>query len=188
MQRCIMNWLPAVNHGSNRRPEAAVYRTKFFGTRTVLIAAFGLFVSVIAAAAQTRLSQPVRTETSGLIIDTGSVCFAFNVEIASTPAQQQRGLQGRHRMAADSGMLFPVDPPAPMSMWMANTPIPLDIIFIGTKGDIAGIFEQAVPLSRKPISSPTPVRGVLEVRGGTVTRLGIKTGDRVIHPALGLDH
>ena len=188
MQPCIMNWLPPVNHGSNRRPEAAVYWAKHFGTPTVLIAAFGLLVSVIPATAQTGRSQPVRTETSGLIIDTGSVCFAFNVEVASTPAQQQRGLQGRHMMSADSGMLFTVDPPAPMSMWMANTPIPLDIIFIGTKGAIAGIFEQAVPLSRNPISSPTPVSGVLEVRGGTVTRLGIKAGDHVIHPALDLDH
>jgi uncharacterized membrane protein (UPF0127 family) len=149
--------------------------------RIVFTAAISLFLSTAGGSGT---SRPVDLSTSELIVDNGTERFVFKVEVARTPAQKRQGLQGRRVMAADSGMLFPVVPPSRRYMWMDETYIPLDIIFIDGQGTIAEIFEQAEPLSRKQISSKSPVSAVLEITGGTSTRLGIKPGDRVTHPAL----
>jgi len=87
----------------------------------------------------------------------------------------------RRKMAADAGMLFVYPSDAPVSMWMKNTFIPLDMFFIGSDGRITHIAERTVPQSTELIGSYGPVRGVLELNGGTASRLGIKPGDRVIH-------
>ena len=109
----------------------------------------------------------------------------FNVEIARSPAQRRQGLMFREKMAADAGMLFDYQNPQPISMWMKNTYIPLDMIFIDQSGIITRIAERAVPLSLQPISSGGPVRAVLEVNGGIADRHGIKVGDEVRHKIFG---
>ena len=109
----------------------------------------------------------------------------FNVEIARSPAQRRQGLMFRERMAADAGMLFDYQQAQPISMWMKNTYIPLDMIFIDQDGIISHISERAVPLSLQPISSNGPVRAVLEVNGGIVDRFNIKVGDEVRHKIFG---
>ena len=105
----------------------------------------------------------------------------FRVEIVATHGDRAQGLQGRKRLESDAGMLFAYAAPEPVVMWMKNTFIPLDMIFIGADGRIVNISRQTEPQSLAFIESAGPVKGVLEVQAGTAARLGIKKGDRVLH-------
>jgi uncharacterized membrane protein (UPF0127 family) len=106
----------------------------------------------------------------------------FQVELARNDADRAQGLMFRRNLAADRGMLFDFGRVQPISMWMQNTYIPLDMVFIRADGTIARIAENAEPLSTRPIPSGEPVLAVLEVIGGTASRLGLRAGDRVEHP------
>lgn len=106
----------------------------------------------------------------------------FTVEIADTPSKQAQGLMDRHEMATDHGMLFYFPYTQPLSFWMKNTYIPLDMIFIDEKGKIVSIAENTEPLSRMPIPSKGLARATLEINGGESQKRGIKPGDRVEHP------
>jgi hypothetical protein len=106
----------------------------------------------------------------------------FVVEIARTPAERSRGLMHRDRLEADEGMLFVYEAEQPVTMWMRDTRIPLDMLFIGAEGTIVKIRERAVPYSEEVINSEKPVVAVLEVNGGTASRYGIRPGDRVMLP------
>jgi len=103
----------------------------------------------------------------------------FEVEIADTPAQQERGLMFRRRLSARRGMLFDFHTPQSVSFWMKNTLIPLDIIFIDAGGRIVSIAAEARPMSEDLIPSGGPVLGVLELRGGRASEIGARIGDRV---------
>src|SRR5262249_61702962 len=103
-------------------------------------------------------------------------------EEARTPAQMAPGLMFRRNMAADAGMLFEYPRPQLATFWMKNTLIPLDMLFVAADGKIATIHQRAVPMSTAAISSEVPVLAVLELNGGTVERLGLKPGDRILHP------
>jgi uncharacterized protein len=118
-----------------------------------------------------------------LTIDTAQGPQRFSIELALSPAQQEQGLMFRRELAADAGMLFDLHEERIATFWMKNTLIPLDMLFIAGDGHIADIHERAVPLSEATISSSVPVRAVLELNGGTVTRLRIKTGD-VVHASI----
>ena len=109
----------------------------------------------------------------------------FTVEVATSADQLAQGLMYRNKMAADAGMLFDFGTARSISMWMKNTLIPLDMVFIAADGRIAGIAERTVPHSTATIASPGPVKAVLELNGGTASRLKLKAGDRVIHPIFG---
>jgi uncharacterized membrane protein (UPF0127 family) len=137
----------------------------------------GMLALPLAARAQSLQSFP----RSELEVVTEGGRHEFTVELATTPAQMAQGLMYRRALAPDAGMLFDYGTTQPVSFWMRNTYIPLDMIFISDTGRVAAIHERAVPLSEQPIPSPVPVRAVLEVNGGTAARLGIKPGDRVIH-------
>ncbi|MBF0353952.1 MAG: DUF192 domain-containing protein [Alphaproteobacteria bacterium] len=104
----------------------------------------------------------------------------FKVEIAATPEKQAKGLMFRRDLALDGGMLFDFFGAEPVAMWMKNTFLPLDMFFITTDGLIVKIAERTVPGSLAAISANVPVRFVLEVNGGTASRLGLKEGDRVV--------
>jgi uncharacterized protein len=117
-----------------------------------------------------------------LTIVSGNGRHAFQVEVARNDADRAQGLMFRRNMAPDRGMLFDFGRVQPISMWMQNTYIPLDMIFIRADGTVARIAENAEPLSTRTIPSGEPVLAVLEVNGGTAARLGIKAGDRVEHP------
>ena len=103
----------------------------------------------------------------------------FIVEVASTPEQQAYGLMNRQTLAPDRGMIFPYEPPQPVSFWMKDTLIPLDIIFIAPGGRIGSIAENTVPLSLEPVVSTEPTEAVLELAGGRAAELGLAAGDRV---------
>jgi uncharacterized membrane protein (UPF0127 family) len=102
----------------------------------------------------------------------------FQVELAVTPGQRQQGLMQRKDMAADRGMLFDFGASRQVHMWMKNTYLPLDMLFIRTDGTIATIRSDTVPLSEEVIDSKEPVRFVLELNAGTSKKLGIRAGDR----------
>ncbi|MBI2534358.1 MAG: DUF192 domain-containing protein [Deltaproteobacteria bacterium] len=103
----------------------------------------------------------------------------FQVEVADTPAKRELGLQYRRELAADRGMIFLFPAPSLQSFWMKNTPLPLDMIFIGSDRKIAGIVERTVPFSLEPRSAGAPSQFVLEINGGLSKRLGIRAGDSV---------
>ncbi|MGE4219596.1 MAG: DUF192 domain-containing protein [Alphaproteobacteria bacterium] len=121
-------------------------------------------------------------ERSSLAIESAKGRHAFSVEVARSVRQQAQGLMYRRDMAADHGMLFDYNPPRRVAMWMKNTFIPLDMLFIGADGRIVSIAQRTLPQSLDLIDFAGPVRGVLELNAGTVARLGIATGDRVVHP------
>lgn len=117
-----------------------------------------------------------------LIVRTKTGDVTFSIEIANTAQSRTNGLMHRRALAPDAGMLFDFLKTAPVSMWMKNTLIPLDMLFIRPDGVIANIAERTVPGSLTPIDSRGPVQGVLEINGGASARLGIKPGDKIIHP------
>lgn len=107
----------------------------------------------------------------------------FNVWIADTPERQQQGLMFVRDLPAEEGMLFVHRQPRVAGMWMKNTYIPLDMLFIDARGQVIDIFERTVPHSLATVGSSRPVKAVLELRGGEVRRRGLRVGDRVDHPA-----
>lgn len=123
-------------------------------------------------------------ETGKLAITSAGKRNTFTIELAMTDRQQQQGLMFRRTLAPDAGMLFDYRTPTRITMWMKNTFIPLDMIFIGSDGKVVDIAERAVPQSETIIPSKVAARAVLEVNGGTAQRLGIKIGDLVESDAL----
>ena len=130
-------------------------------------------------------SQTIQTDTgrseSELFILSTNGKHKFKVEIAKTPREQKIGLMYRTKLDQNAGMLFDYGVLTKIQMWMKNTFIPLDMIFINNQGIIESFHERAVPKSLKIISSKGRVRAVLEVNAGTISRLKIKVGDRVYH-------
>jgi uncharacterized protein len=142
-----------------------------------LWAALSLVFIVVSAGA------PAGAEgLEALEIATSTGLHAFQVEVAKDDAARERGLMDRRYMAPDHGMLFEFDRDAPVSFWMKNTYIPLDMIFIAPSGVVTHIAANAEPLSERVIPSGGPCVAVLEVNGGTAAAIGLKVGDKVRHP------
>ena len=107
---------------------------------------------------------------------------AFTVELATNDDERSRGLMFRKELPEGRGMLFDFSPEQPVSFWMHNTFISLDMIFIRADGRILRIAENTEPMSDRLVPSGGPVRAVLEVIAGTARKLGIAPGDRVESP------
>lgn len=114
-----------------------------------------------------------------LKVISGKRTHAFRVEIAGSRAEQARGLMFRTELGPDEGMIFPRIPPDIASFWMKNTPLPLDIIFVGTDGAILNIAANTTPYSLDSVSSVGMTSLVFEIAGGRAKELGIKPGDMV---------
>jgi hypothetical protein len=140
-------------------------------------AIFGLLIAASVSA--------TAAEVQPLEIVTKSGVHVFSVEIAKTEEERATGLMYRKELAEGRGMLFDFSPEQQVSMWMKNTFIPLDMIFIRSDGRILRIAENTVPQSEKIIPSGGLAKGVLEVIGGTAKKYGIQPGDRVAHPLFG---
>jgi len=123
-------------------------------------------------------------ETGTLEIATKSGVRMFSVELAVSNEEREKGLMYRKQVPDGYGMLFDFKQEQPVSMWMKNTYVSLDMIFIRDDGRIARIAENTEVLSERIIPSGAPVRAVLEVVAGTAKKLGIATGDRVASPLL----
>jgi hypothetical protein len=119
-------------------------------------------------------------DTLEIVSKTG--VHVFTVELAVTDEQRAHGLMERRSLPEGQGMLFKFEPDQNILMWMHNTYISLDMIFIRGDGRILRIAENTTPLSDRTISSGGPARGVLEVIAGTARKLGLAPGDRVAHP------
>ena len=139
----------------------------------LLLAAFAATGSIFAAELETVVID--KSEGDDL---------SFEVEMARTPDERSLGLMFRDALDPMSGMLFIYPGPQEVNMWMHSTRIPLDMFFIGADGTIVKIKERAVPYSNEVISSGAPVVAVLELNGGTASRLGIQPGDRVQLPEI----
>ena len=158
-------------------------------TGMILIAAFGLGLSACSPQSAAETQAPVQAEAtthpvSGLevipLTVTGvSGTHNFMVEVAATSADQNRGLMFRTELGPDEGMIFPRPGNEGASFWMKNTPLPLDIIFIGPDGLISNIEANTVPYSTDSVSSVGVVSGVFEIAGGRAAELGIVAGDKV---------
>jgi uncharacterized protein len=149
--------------------------------RAVLLLAVFL-ATALPGAAEPQLQQ---FATSNLTIVSAGGPHRFTVELAETPRQMEQGLMFRRSLAPDAGMLFDFKQPTMAAMWMRNTLIPLDMLFVDQHGRIVNIAQRAVPESDQTIAAAEPVRAVIELNGGTAERLGIKPGDRVLYPIFG---
>jgi uncharacterized membrane protein (UPF0127 family) len=118
------------------------------------------------------------------IADGKKVKHTFDVWLADTPARQAQGLMFVRSLPPARGMLFVHPAPRPISMWMKNTYIPLDMVFIDGRGRIQQIVAHTKPHSLDLVRSTDPALAILELAGGEAERLGLKPGQRVIHPAL----
>lgn len=116
------------------------------------------------------------------IVTQGGQRQNFQVEVARNDADRAQGLMYRRSMAPDRGMLFDFGRVEPVSMWMQNTYLSLDMLFVRPDGTIARIAANTEPLSTRTIPSGEPVLAVLELNAGTAAKLGIKPGDRIEHP------
>ena len=116
-----------------------------------------------------------------LVIETAKGKFEFEVEIADTPERRSQGLMFREVMSPDRGMLFDFGETRPVAMWMANTLISLDMIFIKPDGTVLRIQSNTMPLSRDVITSGGPVSHVLELVAGQAAKMTLMPGDRILH-------
>lgn len=114
-----------------------------------------------------------------LSIQSGGAIYHFDIELAETFQQKQKGLMHRTHLNDMSAMLFLHESPRIISMWMKNTLIPLDMLFINEEGTVLKIHHNAEPHSETPISSEFEAVAVLEVNGGLTRKLNITIGDKV---------
>ena len=134
-----------------------------------------LFVLLLAFPARAAGFEPLKVVTAG-----GT--HALQVEVAADDRAREVGLMNRRYMAPDHGMLFEFDVDAPQTFWMKNTYIPLDMIFISRSGFVTHIAANAEPLSERIVPSGGPCAAVLELNGGVAASIGLKVGDRIVHP------
>jgi len=145
----------------------------------LVFAVLVMLVAALPAAAQEQITFD-RTELA--VVTAGGGRHQFKVEWAKTWPQKSRGLMFRKEMPLDHGMLLDYDPPTVVSIWMRNTLLALDIVFIRADGTIESIFLGAKPHDETPMPSKGDVRAVLEVNAGVTRLLGIQPGDKVEHP------
>jgi uncharacterized protein len=157
-------------------------RTAIFGnvlTTTVL----AMLLASVSAHAQIESPQLELNSfpQSGLSIHSAQGEQKFAIWTAATPQQQMQGLMFVRDLPADRGMLFTEQQPRVASMWMKNTYVPLDMLFIDARGKIVKIIAMTKPFSLEVLSSGVPIKAVLELRGGEAKRRHIHIGDVVIH-------
>lgn len=160
--------------------------------RFVWIAAIMAMVAVLASTAglvrgvsATQHGEPMilPVDPAPAIIETAQGERRFTIEVADDDAERSAGLMFRTQMDDMHGMLFVFEETRRVAFWMKNTPMPLDLVFVGQDGTIAAIM-QGEPFSTAPISPAAPVRFVLELKAGTAQKAGISDGDRIRHPLI----
>ncbi len=155
----------------------------------LISAAFALFASAaFAQVPPAPVGDPAHPDTvvdfgtaESVTIETDDGVVAISALIADSDRERQRGLMFRSDLADDEGMLFDYEEVQTVSMWMRNTEIALDLIFISDSGEILKIIANAQPYSLRSLPSDFPVLGVLEVRGSLARDVGIRPGDIVRH-------
>ena len=144
-----------------------------------------VIVAVIAFGISSVFAGDVSFPRSTLTVSTADAHkYAYHIEVATTPEQMELGLMNRPSLPEDAGMLFVNKRPEAISMWMKNTMIPLDMLFIGDDGRIINISANATPYSLAEIKSNGAALAVLEINGGQAAAHNIKKGDLIASPAL----
>jgi uncharacterized membrane protein (UPF0127 family) len=143
------------------------------------LAAAALPLALWAQAPDPTGPQPDLPKEQLVIVGRGGAEHPFAVEMATSPQQQTVGEMFRPSVPADGGMLFDWGFPKSSQMWMRNTLVPLDMVFVNPDGTIRSIAEDTTPRSLAVIDSRGPVRAVLELAGGTTAKLDIRVGDTV---------
>jgi hypothetical protein len=133
-------------------------------------------------AALAMYAAPPQGNLERLEIVTARGTHEFSVEVMRSGPQRERGLMFRRFLPQERGMLFDFATERPVMMWMKNTYLPLDMIFIGRAGKVVGLAENTEPLSEKIIPSGALAYAVLEVTAGTAARISLRIGDSVRHP------
>ena len=154
-------------------------RTAFAALSLALMMLMG---ALSPAAADSRAMR-LPVQMVKLVAQTAAGDKFFSIEVADEPSEQERGLMFRDDMPDDRGMLFDLGTTRHASFWMENTPMPLDLLFIGEDGRVRAILPGR-PFSRAAISPGVPVRFVLELKQGTAQMNGIAPGDRLRHPVI----
>ena len=134
------------------------------------------------SSARAAATGPAAAAQDDLSVVTARGAHRFPVDVMRTRDELERGLMFRRQLAPDRGMLFDFGAPQPVTMWMKNTYLPLDMVFIARDGRVVSVKRDAEPMSEDIIPSGGDVLGVLEVNAGTAARIGVKPGDRVIDP------
>jgi uncharacterized membrane protein (UPF0127 family) len=160
--------------------------TNWFRRKHIIVCYIMIMIAagVLVASSSGRAQDAIEFGRASLIIETSKGSHWFDVEVAESDAQRARGLMFRNEMAPDAGMIFLYRRDRILAMWMANTYLPLDMLFIAADGQIVHIAENTIPLSRATISSRRRARAVLELNAGTASRLDISVGDRVVFDGL----
>ena len=125
--------------------------------------------------------------TGTLVLKTATGDHSVTIEVATSDQERALGLMFRRSLPENAGMLFLYDRPQPAAMWMKNTLIPLDMVFIAADSTVHRIESNTEPFSAALISSEGPVVGVLELNAGEAGKIGLKRGDKVIYPGLAKD-
>lgn len=150
-----------------------------FGAAILAVPALAVSLSTtMPAFAQEAMALPADPEP--LVAATSKGDVSFRIEIADEPGERAMGLMFRKDLADDQGMLFVFDQTQPVGFWMKNTPLPLDLLFIGADGTVHDI-QQGVPFSEAVIAAAEPVRFVLELKAGTAAKTGVSVGDKLRH-------
>jgi uncharacterized protein len=170
----------------------AITRFSIAATQTVLLilssffiltgkfARFACFALALLAGGNAFAQETVKREPLTLVTTTGE--YKFDVEIAATRAEQARGLMYRRSMDPAQGMLFTYPEAQYVSMWMRNTYISLDMVFILPDGRVHRVERMTEPHSERIIESGERIGAVLELLAGTADRINLKPGDKVLHP------
>ncbi|GLQ09916.1 hypothetical protein GCM10007913_18480 [Devosia yakushimensis] len=141
----------------------------------------GIAMAVLLAAAPLAACS----DEGKLVLHSATGDYNFNVEVVDTPESRAQGLMYRQELADDTGMLFDFKGEQPVSFWMRNTFIPLDMIFVDAKGVVKNIHVNARPHDPTGIPSDGPVQFVLEIPGGRSVEIGLKPGDTMEHDRVG---
>jgi uncharacterized membrane protein (UPF0127 family) len=165
-------------HRPASRPLLRAAHRRIRSHAIALFAALGL-AACAASAQPARIEDLASFPRTALEIESGAQRHAFSVWVADTPDRQAQGLMFVRDLPADQGMLFPQKQAKPVSFWMMNTYVPLDMVSIDRRWRIARIAKMTKPLSLETVPSGAPVIAVLELRGGEADRRGLRPGDRV---------
>lgn len=138
---------------------------------------FALALLVISCSEEPAQQKPL----TPLVIKTTNGEVRFMVETANTPKELEVGLMNRETLDFNSGMIFNIYPVRPVAMWMKNTKIPLDMLFIGPDASVVMIKENATPMSEELIICREPIRAVIELNAGQISKNAIKVGDKITH-------
>lgn len=153
--------------------------------KSAVLALFLLLAGFIGMAMAVAPTPPKFPSAPLTITTKAGTVHSFTVEVAVNDAQREYGLMFRTEMAADHGMIFDFQQPQTVRMWMENTVLPLDMLFLDAGGTVTHIVENAVPYSQTIINSNGPVTYVIELNGGMVKKLALNVGDKVSSPSIG---